>query len=58
MAFKPLDLLAPWGICLGSAGLCIAGTVKYWGQVPGYICMAVAAAFVAGIPLWYRIRNR
>jgi hypothetical protein len=57
MRFKPLDLLAPWAVCLGSAGLCTWGTVKYWGQVPGYICLAVAVAFLAGIPLWYKIRG-
>lgn len=62
--FTPLDLLAPWGICLGSAALCIWAAVsgKMMGSgnplVPKIIAGAVAAAFLAAIPLWYLIRSR
>jgi len=61
--FTPLDLLAPWAVCLGSAALCIYAALA--GKVMGgspvvakIIAFAVAALFLAGIPLWYFVRSR
>lgn len=61
--FTPLDLLAPWAVCLGSAALCIYAALA--GKVMGgspvvakIITFAVAAVFLAGIPLWYFVRSR
>ena len=58
MRFRPLDLVIPWGTGLGAAALCAYGTVRNWGEVPGYICMVTGLVFLAGIPLWYIIRSR
>jgi hypothetical protein len=60
--FSPLDLVAPWGICLLAVGLCIwglvAGTpVEGGSKVPMRIVLSLTAAvFAAGIPLWYWFR--
>jgi len=60
----PLDLLAPWGVCLLSAGLCLWGMLagKPMGNesviVPQLIMAAVGLIFLAFIPLWYYVRSR
>lgn len=62
--FTWLDLIAPWGVCLGSATLCAWAAIS--GQpmgmenplVPKIISWVVAAMFLAGIPLWYLVRSR
>lgn len=62
--FTPLDLLSPWGVCLGTAALCIWAVIsgKMMGSgnplVPKIIAGAVAAVFLAAIPIWYFIRSR
>lgn len=59
MKFKPLDLLAPWGICLGAGGLCVWGAI--FGDIETHgrvICGITAAVFFSGIPLWYRFKGK
>lgn len=62
--FTWLDLVAPWGVCLGSIGLCI------WAAIAGkpvdggsatpakVVSIATACVFAAAIPLWYFVRSR
>lgn len=53
--FTPLDLIAPWLICLASAGLCAWGAVVATG--PGrWVSAATGVVFLLGIVAFYVIR--
>lgn len=57
--FKPLDLIAPWAICCGSAGLCFYTALRGDAELVGkIIAVVVGLVFVAGIPIWYLVRGR
>lgn len=57
--FKPLDLIAPWAICCGSAGLCIWAIASGEGELVGKIIAGVVGlVFLLGIPAWYLVRGR
>ena len=60
--FTPLDLVAPWGVGLGSAGLCLWAVLA--GQPLGgqplaakVITGVVGLLFLLGIPCWYWVRG-
>ena len=58
LVFTPLDILAPWLVCLLSAGLCTWGAVAAI-DVPAKIVSAVTGlVFVLGIPVFYIVRGR
>jgi hypothetical protein len=61
--FSPQDIIAPWLVGLGCAGICIYGF--FYGVplgkdiVGAKVTMGVTAlAFLASIPLWYFMRSR
>lgn len=62
--FTPLDLVAPWGVCLTAVVLCIWAIVsgKPMGTenllVPKIIAGVVGVLFLAAIPLWYLLRSK
>lgn len=56
LVFSPLDILAPWAICLVSAGFCVLAAVKAPTAPGRYISLAVGAFFLVGIGLWYFVR--
>lgn len=62
--FTPLDIVAPWLVCLGSTGLCvwafIAGTPGEGGDPISVkvVSAIVGVIFLSVIPLWYFVRSR
>lgn len=55
--FTPFDIVAPWLICLASAGLCTWGAVVAHG--PGrWVSTATGLVFLLGILAFYLVRGR
>ena len=55
--FSPLDILAPWAICLVSAALCVWGAVVAKSSAPRFVSLVTGVVFLAGIALWYLVRS-
>lgn len=56
--FTPLDIVAPWLVCLGSAALCIWGAVVAPNIGARIASIAPGIFFLAFIPLWYVVRSK
>lgn len=59
--FTWLDLIAPIGVCLGSAALCLWAAIKGKAKdrkVAVAISIATGVLFLAGIPAWYIVRGQ
>lgn len=54
--FRPLDLVAPWLVCLLATGLCIYGAIVAKPISAKVVSAVTGAVFLAGIALWYWIR--
>lgn len=59
--FTWLDLVAPIGVCVGGAGLCLWAAVMGKAKnktIARIICIATAIVFAGGIPAWYIVRDQ
>jgi len=56
MTFTWIDLVAPWGICLGSAALCLWAVIKAK-ETPAKVVSAITGLFfLGGIGAFYWVR--
>lgn len=54
--FKPIDLVSPLGVCLGSAALCIWGAAAAGSTSAKAVSIATGVVFLAGPVIWYLLR--
>lgn len=55
--FKPIDLIAPIGVCLISVALCIWGAVVALDIAAKCVSIATGVVFAAGPVVWYWMRR-